>query len=75
MRDRQAAGCGFAFACGIAGALVVGAPTFLVAFFASFARYPDSPQAPLLAIFFFGPAGAFVGFIAGALLSQIRRRK
>jgi hypothetical protein len=75
MRDSESAGCGIAFVYGIAGALVVGVPTFLIAFYRSLSRHPDSPQAPLLAIFLFGPAGAFVGFIAGALFSQRRPRK
>jgi hypothetical protein len=75
MRDSKADGCGIAFMYGIAGALVVGVPTFVIAFYSSLSRHPDSPQAPLLAIFLFGPAGAFVGFVAGALFSQRRRRK
>ena len=75
MRISEPAGCGVAFAYGIAGALVVGVPTFFAAFFTSLALHPESPQAPLLAIFFFGPAGIFVGFIAGILFSQRRARK
>jgi hypothetical protein len=64
MRDSESSGCGFAFMCGIAG---VGFPISFMVFFET--------QAPILAFYLVGPAAAFFGFVAGALLSQIRRRK
>jgi hypothetical protein len=67
MPDSESSGCGFAFMSGIAGALLVGLPTSFMVFFES--------QSPILAFYLVGPAAAFVGFVAGALLSQIRRRK
>ena len=53
--------------CGIAGAFLVGFPISFMVFFET--------QAPILAFYLVGPAAAFFGFVAGALLSQIRRRK
>jgi hypothetical protein len=67
MRDSESSGCGFAFMCGIAGAFLVGFPISFMVFFET--------QAPILAFYLVGPAAAFFGFVAGALLSQIRRRK
>ena len=67
LRDREPAGCGVAFACGIVGAFIVGLPAFFMAFLGS--------QGPTRAIQLIGPAGAFVGFVAGVLLSQLRWRK
>ena len=67
MRDSEAAGCGVAFACGIAGAFIVGLPAFFMVSLGS--------QAPVLAVQLVGPGGAFVGFVVGVLLSQLRWRK
>ena len=67
MRESEPAKCGVVLACGIAGAFIVGVPAFFMAFLGS--------QGPVRAIQLIGPAGAFVGFIAGVLLSQLRQRK
>jgi mannitol-specific phosphotransferase system IIBC component len=67
MRNREAAECGVAFACGVAGVFLVGVPTFFMALLGS--------PGPVLAVQLIGPAGAFVGFVAGVLLSQLRLRK
>jgi hypothetical protein len=74
MRDTQATGCASAFFCGLAGAFILGVPTFFMVFFESF-NWHSGTQGPKLAVLFSGPAAAFVGFVAGALLSLIRRRK
>jgi len=74
MRDSEPTGCGAAFFCGMAGAFILGIPTFLMVFFESF-HWQSGSQGPKLAVLFSGPAAAFVGFVAGALLSQLRRRK
>jgi hypothetical protein len=67
MRNSEPAGCGVAFASGIAGAFIVGVPAFFMAFLGYLG--------PALAIQLVGPAGAIVGFVAGVLLSQLRWRK
>jgi hypothetical protein len=74
MHDSEATGCASAFFCGLAGAFILGVPTFLIVFFESF-HWHSGSQAPKLAVLFSGPLAAFIGFIAGALLSQLRRRK
>jgi hypothetical protein len=66
MRDAEPAGCLVAFACGIAGAFIVGLPTFFMTV---------ESQGPTRSIQLIGPAGAFVGFVAGVLFSQLRWRK
>ena len=71
----EAAGCGTAFAYGVAGAVVIGFPSFLAGFIGPVIFTPQANQGPLLGIFITGPAGAVIGFIAGALLSQRHKRK
>lgn len=75
MASSEIAGCFVAIGCGIAGAFAVGIPAYLLGVNYAIAHYPESPQSPFLGVFVTGPAGAFVGFVAGALLSQLRKRK
>ena len=71
----ETAGWGTAFAYGIAGAVIVGFPSFLAGFIGPIIFTPEANQGPLLGMFITGPAGAVVGFIAGALFSQRHKRK
>jgi hypothetical protein len=71
----EAAGCGTAFAFGIAGAVIIGFPSFLAGFIGPIIFTPQANQGPLLGIFITGPAGAVIGFIAGTLFSQRHRKK
>lgn len=57
------------------GALIVGGISFAVGFFGPILLQPDSPQGPMLGIFFTGPVGFIVGLIGGAITGWIRSRK
>jgi hypothetical protein len=50
---------------------VVGAVSFLVGFAGPIILHPNSPQGPLLGIFFTGPLGAIVGAVVGALIGLV----
>ena len=75
MPPQQASGCGTALAYGIAGAVILGFIGFIVGFVGPIVFTPQANQGPLLGIFITGPAGAVIGFIMGALYSQLRRPK
>jgi uncharacterized membrane protein YeaQ/YmgE (transglycosylase-associated protein family) len=75
MPHDEGVGCGTAFAYGLAGAVIIGFPSFLAGFIGPIIFTPQANQGPLLGIFITGPIGAVVGFIAGALFSQRQRRK
>ena len=63
------------FAYGLAGAVIFGLVGFIIGFVGPIVFTPQANQGPLLGIFITGPAGAVIGFIAGALYSQLRRPK
>jgi len=71
----EAAGCGTSLVYAVAGAVLVGLPAFLIGFVGPIIFTPQANQGPLLGIFITGPAGAVIGFIAGALYAQFRRPK
>jgi hypothetical protein len=71
----ELSGCGTALAYGIAGACIVGFVGFILGFVGPIVFAPEANQGPLLGIFITGPAGAVIGFVAGALYSQLRRPK
>ena len=71
----EAAGWGTAFAYGVAGAVIIGFPSFLAGFIGPIIFTPQANQGPLLGIFITGAAGVLVGFIVGVLFSQRHRRK
>jgi uncharacterized membrane protein YeaQ/YmgE (transglycosylase-associated protein family) len=75
MRRDEASGWGTSLAYGIAGAVIVGFPSFLIGFMGPILFTPHANQGPLLGIFITGPIGAFIGFIAGALYAQRSLRK
>jgi uncharacterized membrane protein YeaQ/YmgE (transglycosylase-associated protein family) len=75
MSRQQASGCGRAFAYGIAGAVILGFIGFIIGFVGPIVFTPQANQGPLLGIFITGPVGAVIGFIVGALYSQVRRPK
>jgi hypothetical protein len=50
---------------------VVGTIGFLLGFVGPIILYPDSPQGPLLGIFFTGPLGALVGAVLGAIVGLL----
>jgi uncharacterized membrane protein YeaQ/YmgE (transglycosylase-associated protein family) len=75
MPHDETVGCGTALAYGLAGAVIIGFPSFLAGFIGPIIFTPQANQGPLLGIFITGPIGAVVGFIAGALFSQRHRRK
>ena len=75
MPRQEASGCGPALAYGIAGAVVLGFIGFIIGFVGPIVFTPQANQGPLLGIFITGPAGAVIGFIFGALYSQLRRPK
>jgi hypothetical protein len=51
--------------------VVVGVISFLSGFVGPIILYPNSPQGPLLGIFFTGPLGAIVGAVAGAIIGLL----
>lgn len=59
----------------IIGAAIVGGISFAAGFFGPIILQPDSPQGPMLGIFFTGPAGFVLGLIGGAITGLIRRRR
>ena len=71
----QASGWGTALAYAIAGAVIFGLIGFMIGFVGPIVFTPQANQGPLLGIFITGPAGAIIGFIVGALYSQLRRPK
>jgi hypothetical protein len=75
MPRQEASGCSTALAYGIAGAVILGFVGFIIGFVGPIVFIPQANQGPLLGIFITGPAGAFIGFIVGALYSQLRRPK
>lgn len=52
---------------GIIGAILVGSIGFIGGFFGPIILRPDSPQGPLLGIFFTGPIGFIVGLLCGII--------
>ena len=70
-----AVGFGTSLAYGIAGAVVIGFPSFLIGFVGPIIFAPQANQGPLLGLFITGPAGALLGFIGGVLFVQFRRPK
>jgi hypothetical protein len=75
MPSDHATGCGTSLLYGIAGAVIIGFPSFLIGFVGPIIFAPQANQGPLLGIFITGPAGALIGFIAGAVYAQLRRPK
>ena len=59
----------------VLGGLIVGSISFAAGFFGPIILQPDSPQGPLLGIFFTGPAGFVIGLIGGAITGVVRRRQ
>jgi hypothetical protein len=51
--------------------VVVGVISFLAGFVGPIILDPNSPQGPLLGIFFTGPLGAIVGAVAGAIIGLL----
>ncbi len=51
--------------------VVVGVVSFLAGFVGPIILRPDSPQGPLLGIFFTGPLGAFAGAVLGVLIGLL----
>jgi len=51
--------------------VVVGVISFLAGFVGPIILHPDSPQGPLLGIFFTGPLGALAGAVAGATIGLL----
>jgi hypothetical protein len=51
--------------------VVVGVISFLAGFVGPLIFYPNSPQGPLLGIFFTGPLGALAGAVAGAIIGLL----
>lgn len=56
------------------GACIVGGISFAAGFFGPIILRPDSPQGPMLGIFFTGPLGFVVGLIGGAVVGFVRTR-
>src|SRR5207248_10869947 len=54
-------------------AAVVGGIAFAAGFVGPIVLHPDSPQGPLLGIFFTGPLGAILGAILGLLIGAVRQ--
>jgi hypothetical protein len=54
-------------------AAVVGGVSFLAGFVGPIVLRPDSPQGPLLGIFFTGPLGAVAGAILGVIIGVLRQ--
>jgi hypothetical protein len=75
MRGDQTVGWGTSLAYGIAGAVIVGFPSFLAGFLSPLFLAPPASQAPLIGIFITGPVGAVIGFMAGILYLQLRPPK
>ncbi len=75
MPRTEAAGCGTTLAYGIAGAVILGLPSFLIGFLSPVFLSPPASQAPLIGIFVTGPAGAVIGFIIGVIYVQLRPPK
>jgi hypothetical protein len=51
--------------------VVVGVISFLAGFAGPIILHPDSPQGPLLGIFFTGPLGALAGAVLGAIIGLL----
>ena len=75
MPGQGARGCGTSLAYALAGAVLFGFIGFIIGFVGPIVFTPQANQGPLLGIFITGPAGAVIGFIVGALYSQLRRPK
>jgi hypothetical protein len=75
MSRDQAPGCGTSLAYGIAGAVIIGFPSFLIGFVGPVIFMPQANQGPLLGIFITGPVGAVIGLMAGAVYAQLRPPK
>lgn len=58
----------------VLGGLILGGISFAAGFFGPIILQPDSPQGPMLGIFFTGPLGFVVGLIGGAVVGFIRTR-
>lgn len=59
----------------VLGGLIVGSISFAAGFFGPILLQPDSPQGPMLGIFFTGPAGFIVGLIGGAITGFVKSRR
>ena len=57
------------------GAVIIGSISFAAGFFGPIILQPDSPQGPMLGIFFTGPAGFIVGLIGGAITGFVKSRR
>ncbi len=75
MPAQEASGCATSVAYGLGGSVILGFISFLIGFVGPVIFMPESNQGPLLGIFITGPAGAIIGFVAGALYAQLHRRK
>ncbi len=53
--------------------VVVGGVSFLAGFVGPMILRPDSPQGPLLGLFFTGPLGAVAGAILGLIIGLVRQ--
>lgn len=59
----------------VLGGLIVGSISFAAGFFGPILLRPDSPQGPMLGIFFAGPAGFIIGLIGGAITGFVKSRR
>jgi hypothetical protein len=59
----------------VLGGLIVGSISFAAGFFGPILLRPDSPQGPMLGIFFTGPAGFIIGLIGGAITGFVKSRR
>jgi hypothetical protein len=53
--------------------VLVGGVSFLAGFVGPILLRPDSPQGPLLGIFFTGPLGAVAGVVLGLVIGLVRQ--
>jgi hypothetical protein len=59
----------------IKGGCLLGGIGFIGGFVGPIIFAPDSPQGPMLGIFFTGPGGFVLGLMAGAVVGFVRSRK
>ena len=60
---------------GIVGAILVGSIGFIGGFLGPIILRPDSPQGPLLGIFFTGPIGFCIGLVGGIVYGLRKEKK
>jgi len=59
----------------VKGCCLLGAIGFIGGFAGPMIVAPDSPQGPMLGIFFTGPGGLVLGLMGGAVVGFVRSRK